>query len=368
MASPLPTSGSVHVASGIIPEILGNDDEVRAAPAAMVAQPDVSFKGATGEGGSITCEQEEHSPAQLDQLETTHSASSDTVSSGCTLPRTDTAVGIRRFAEETGAPRSESVEIDGRAPARSERVAILSEHTRRSPNLDTQIECATEKKSLSARQEGLAKDRDFVGTTIAKAVTAMTSPSNCLHEPSIPAGDAGMFTGPAIDLATSNHVAPAENLNGGAQVAVETILSLADRLSTVDQNIVNLRFSIAGKDLRVRVGLWGNEVRTAFRTESPELRVALANEWQVLTAKETDQVPFRFADPIFSSMDGGSTSANVFADTSSHQESARREPSHASTSLAFNMPSHRALSEQPKEPSAQLSPVRPSSQRLHAFA
>jgi hypothetical protein len=62
---------------------------------------------------------------------------------------------------------------------------------------------------------------------------------------------------------------------------------------------VNLQFSVSGEDLSVRVEMHQGQVRTTFRTDSAELRNALAHEWQALAANAADR-PHRFVDPVFS--------------------------------------------------------------------
>jgi hypothetical protein len=83
--------------------------------------------------------------------------------------------------------------------------------------------------------------------------------------------------------------------------AVENALHVTDLQAAAvqgAQSAVNLRFNVAGENLSVRVALQAGQVHTQFRTDSGELRTALAHEWQsVGLASGTS----RFADPVFAS-------------------------------------------------------------------
>jgi hypothetical protein len=111
--------------------------------------------------------------------------------------------------------------------------------------------------------------------------------------------------------------APAESART-AEHAVEAVLSLVERFSNTERHAVNLQFSIGGSDLHVRVELRADEVRTAFRTESPELRAALAHEWQAVTS--SGERGIRFADPVFSSATAHHDSANGDAASDRHPQ------------------------------------------------
>src|SRR5581483_11633984 len=84
-----------------------------------------------------------------------------------------------------------------------------------------------------------------------------------------------------------------------AHRAVETALEVADRFTAQDRHTVNLQFSVAGQDLAVRVELRADEVRTTFRTDSPELRNALAHEWQSVAGQGTSERGLRLVTPTF---------------------------------------------------------------------
>jgi hypothetical protein len=81
--------------------------------------------------------------------------------------------------------------------------------------------------------------------------------------------------------------------------AVENALQVTDLQAAASvgaQSAVNLKFSVAGESLSVRVALQGGQVHTQFRTDSGELRTALAHEWQSVSSPSGSS---RFADPVF---------------------------------------------------------------------
>ena len=95
----------------------------------------------------------------------------------------------------------------------------------------------------------------------------------------------------------------------GAHQAVEIVLRRVDEIAARERSEVRLEFTVGDEALQVQVRLRDGEVQTTFRTDSPELRQALAQEWQNLTAG-SDR-PARLAAPVFagSTADGAGTSA-----------------------------------------------------------
>jgi hypothetical protein len=112
-----------------------------------------------------------------------------------------------------------------------------------------------------------------------------------------------------------------------AHRAVDAVMTAVERFSTGDRHAVQLQFSVGGADLAVRVEMRGDEVHTTFRTDSPELRSALAHEWQATTS-DTADLSVRIATPVFSSNDSANFSA-FSGDTASRQRDARSRRSEA---------------------------------------
>jgi len=180
-------------------------------------------------------------------------------------------------------------------------------------------------------------------------------PATSPHTLSAPAAP---FTAPLMVLSTDSGVAeavqtltadvPVENINTAGQ-AVEAALTAADKFAA-GKSSVDLRFSVGGEDLVVRVELRANEVHATFRTESADLRAALSNEWQAVNA--TTQVshdrPFRLATPVFESSvsaDAGASSGQGGA----QQQQPRQAETPAGTFAGHAFASARAVSERSPE-------------------
>lgn len=105
--------------------------------------------------------------------------------------------------------------------------------------------------------------------------------------------------------------APAE----AAHRAVEAILSAVERFAGAERHSVNLDFSIAGHELSVRVELRADEVRATFCTNSPELRAALAQEWQAVSGGNAREGSVKLGAPIFTAnaSAGESSAASSFS-------------------------------------------------------
>jgi hypothetical protein len=105
---------------------------------------------------------------------------------------------------------------------------------------------------------------------------------------------------PPAERITVPAAAPAaQNL---AERAVETVTNLVDTqfsASLQKSGSVHLQLRFGGEDLSVRVEIKDGAVQTDFRTDSAELRTALAREWQVVAAQSPEQMR-RYLEPVFS--------------------------------------------------------------------
>ena len=114
-----------------------------------------------------------------------------------------------------------------------------------------------------------------------------------------------------------------------AQRAVETVLNVVDaqQVSAGQGGMVKLDFNFGGQALAVHVQMRGGEVHTEFRTNSPELRSALSSEWKA-AAGQRDPEGVRLVEPVFSSGENGSSTANGFGDAQSfsfQQQNSRQQ-------------------------------------------
>jgi len=254
----------------------------------------------------------------------------------------------------------------GRTPIGEEKIAGAGE-----PMLEAEaVDVKGRKKSfLTSGEEMFASPAKALGTDGAKPGINMSTPH--FNAPT---------THPKSDyMVTAVNAAPAE-LAGVATVeethdtfstareAVEVVLHAVEHVASQAQRSVQLSFSVAGEELAVRVELRADEVRTTFRTDSAELRAALAQEWQqVSSAAHTDR-PVRIAPAVFAAAEN--SALNAFAgDTSSrgrHQGAARGEAEAALEGIrarAVANPTH------PVAVPSLTAPVRTrGSHRLHTLA
>jgi hypothetical protein len=175
----------------------------------------------------------------------------------------------------------------------------------------------------------------------------------------------------SFDAWTKDGAEVAQSVEHSSREAVESVLAVSDQLSTGVQRSVKLQFSVGGEDLAVRVELRGDRVHTTFRTDSPELRTALAREWQAVSTLQSGDRGQRLADPVFASSSSFGSNNSFSADSgATHQrdQQSRQAREAAGEAGAFR----RALRAQPAAPSVSsvTSPVHvsPQSRRLQTFA
>ena len=137
-------------------------------------------------------------------------------------------------------------------------------------------------------------------------------------------------SGPAVppETAAARAPAPAESTSGVAQRAVEAVLTAAERSQSAGQHSVNLQFSLSGVDLAVRVQLRSGAVHATFRTDSPELRSALAEEWHSVSAQSAG-APLRMVAPVFTSKEAMSSGHFQGGGGSPGRETGGRRPAAA---------------------------------------
>ena len=166
--------------------------------------------------------------------------------------------------------------------------------------------------------------------------------------------------------------APVKN----AHAVVENVLAVVDAQANQAagaRSSVNLQFKVGGEDLAVRVELRGTEVHAQFRTESPELRAAIAQEWSAITSGPAEH-NLRMLDPVFvqapvtstSSASGSDAFSSALGGDASRQQHA---PQREQTFIPSAHASLGADNERAVESDAPVAArVQDSSRRLHTFA
>ncbi len=213
--------------------------------------------------------------------------------------------GVERPANATGGE-------PGRPPAN------LAAHAFRSPSAMGVGNSAAEKNFLNVGGESLKKQDESLGTGVAFKEPVMTSSAPASASPAVLSvavapREAGFDLGSAATLDAKVTVPePVERL---AHRAVEAVAATIERSAAQPAQSVNLKFAVQGVDLMVRVALRADEVQVTFRTESEDLRNALAREWQVVRGRDPEGV-LHSVTPVFTAGESGTS-------TSQHQAGSR---------------------------------------------
>ncbi len=232
----------------------------------------------------------------------------------------DSAMTASASAEPEPRPRDEA-HVELPMAEQSENFAEVPKLFAREKNFALS---RAEKTFLSAAAKRVAPHAPELGTSVAETETAM--PAATFSNRSAPAAvleRTSAAVTPTADAARETNFATplAERPAAVATRAVDAVLNAVERFSAGDRHAVNLRFSVAGAELAVRVELRANEVRTTFHTDSPELRNALATEWSAATPALADR-SVRLAPPVFTANEN--SAFNAFSgDTASRDRDAR---------------------------------------------
>lgn len=192
-----------------------------------------------------------------------------------------------------------------------------------------------EKKTLVSDIKGVKSTGRQVGTDAANrdysmpysAANKSSAPSVTALPQALPAGgmQSGTTTaGAEISAASSVH----------APRLVQEIRAIADRISTIDRNTVEVRFDFNESDrLSVRVEYRDGAVHTTFRTDSESLREVIAREWQVQAASAEPRA-YRVAEPVFSNNNASASTDLSQSGHGSGQSQGRAFEQHAAPAFA----------------------------------
>jgi hypothetical protein len=149
-----------------------------------------------------------------------------------------------------------------------------------------------ERKSLSIDNKELTSEPTNVGTGTANREIAM--PYSAVNKS--PAVEFSTIVGDGVQAKASAEAPVAAQ----ASRLVQEIRQIADRISVIDRNSVDVRFDFSATErLSVRVEYRDGTVHTTFRTDSSQLRDAISHEWQAQSAA-AEQRPYRMSEPVFS--------------------------------------------------------------------
>lgn len=178
-----------------------------------------------------------------------------------------------------------------------------------------------QRNSLPTDDKSVRMQAQRLGTNTAKSeppmvASAQTTRSLIAEPEAMP-----LSAVPLTFDAMVEEAAQAVEYSGSARKAVDAAMSLLDQSAKGTQRSVNLQFSVSGVDVAVRVEMRDDQVHTTFRTDSPEIRAALAQEWQTVVSTQSADRSQKLADPVFTS------SANAGATSGDAGASQQREPS-----------------------------------------
>jgi len=224
-------------------------------------------------------------------------------------------------------------------------------------------DAAGQKKSLLSVEQMDKQSPVSVGIDAAQpspAMPAETLDPAASRQPPLPSASAPAGT------ATAAASADASQASSSARVAVEAVVKLVDAQTGRAQepvSAVSLNFKFGSEDLAVRVEWRNGEVHTQFRTDSPDLRAALASQWQAASPGTGDRSTV-FASPVFSST--GDQAPSTAGDGRNAWQYGQQGSSDSSGSA--RTPRQNARTAAPEQPSdAGPSPLS-TALRLHTFA
>lgn len=161
-------------------------------------------------------------------------------------------------------------------------------------------------------------------------------------------------------------------VSAAAHRAVDAVLASTDRFTPVTQSSVDLQLSVGDAPLSVRVEIRAGVVHATFRTDSPELRTALAQEWQAAGHQQSADQSLRLAPAVFASSDRASGDAgSALAGQNFSQgrdQSSRSAPEFFSAGSARSQLADAVTAEPAASPAPSRRSPADSSVRLHAFA
>lgn len=193
------------------------------------------------------------------------------------------------------------------------------------------VYAAAEKNTEVAKPENVESGERPLGTNVAKAEAPM------------PVADLAPASSPHAIERMSQAVAPLASefslgeehsepieIAQAARRAVNAAVAVTEQFAAERKPAVTLKFTVSGVDLGVRVELRGENIHTTFRTDSPELRAALAQEWNHVAAAQAGDRAARLAEPVFTSNHN-----NAPASTSAHSHGSTPSDSGAGEQRGF---------------------------------
>ncbi|MEO6875337.1 MAG: hypothetical protein ABI222_11020 [Opitutaceae bacterium] len=221
-----------------------------------------------------------------------------------------------------------------------------------------------DKKILSVTDKDVTLHESEVGTDNAFVASVPTT----VQQTSLPTDAAhGHVSAVSLQPVTT----AAQPVNSGdlsllAHRAVDAVMTATDRLDIGTRSTVRLQFSVGDASLSVHVELRAGEIHATFRTDSSDLRTALASEWQTMSGESGRAV--RLANPVFAPATTNEH-ATGFGDGAAQQRNPGDQASAEKFSTAGFAPAsvRAATSAEPAAPDRRPAP-RTANLNLYTFA
>ncbi|MDI1247697.1 MAG: hypothetical protein PSV13_02315 [Lacunisphaera sp.] len=226
-------------------------------------------------------------------------------------------------------------------------------------NPATETNSSTIKKILSVEDADDAEPQANVGITVAKPDPVMAT-----HLPERPTvadlvvqsfvpGNRPEASAPLADIREHRPAVIAQRAVEAVVQVVET--QAAARLQPAPG--VQLHLKLGGEDIAIRVELREGNVHTQFRTDSNEVRQAIAHEWSILRAESPERT-LRYLEPEFSAdRPASSPGSDGRQGAASHQQSRAPQPD-IFGAIGRSYPYHRTEADSPvREIAARLLPT-----------
>lgn len=190
-----------------------------------------------------------------------------------------------------------------------------------------EVKSKTERSFLDTDEELVKRDATVLGTGVAKGESAMSTTTFQRR----PLSD---FVPPVATLTSTTDAGGATRASVFSETAsasrvalraVNAVAEVKEQIAAGGSSVVNMRFSVAGADLAVRVESRSGEVHVTFRSDSVELRTALAEEWQAVSASEAGR-PLRAIDPVFASAGNPDRESTAGQNSGDAASSYQRDP------------------------------------------
>jgi len=229
------------------------------------------------------------------------------MTSPAALPRTDQR--IRTKAQITGVAKNAALPASPENPASA-------------------ADLPANKNFLSVEGADDGVQGAGVGIPVAQPRSAMAAPSSdrpTADELIVQAFVPENHSASAAPLADIREHRPATIAQRAVEAVVEVVeAQAATRFQPAPG--VQLHLKLGGEDIAIRVELREGNVHTQFRTDSPEVRQAIAQEWNVLRAESPERT-LRYLEPEFpSDRTGSAPGGSGQHGAASHQQSRAPQP------------------------------------------